>query len=659
MMKKQYSHLVLFLSLCTLTACNDSKNEDSIDPDPLPPSITYHVEGYAELGAFDHNSTLTVFPLDKSLAHIEEQAYGGKVETDYGLFSASGNMKFQESLYFEVQVSGNFFNGTKGRRSEHKTTLRAINHVINHDDEERSINRYIKLPATNVNIFTQLTAARICTLLKKAAGYNEMSHTITDIYRNASEQALKEVLTAFSISDIYVSMLSIDPTRASFSQYNAPASMMAAVSNILLTSVDEELLDTFFTEWDKDFAPDGRIDNEDIKESIRDGQQSLKYTNVYKQLDSFYKAYDFKSDFPEFWKFVDRNGDGILDKQDKPDDFEITEEELTPSQQQCIQLLEQVNKYLRDFLQTECVWEANFCGAIGPIPDYPTTLVPTDSEVYEIWTAAYATIRQCNYMIHILTSKTYDYDVKPYVGTAYTIQSLIYQSLTQLFGDVPYVTPDNFNDIDYGNHVTRTPVKIIYAKQLEALEKYADALPPDAAQTKPESHPVSFVAAQLLMATMYAEIKDYTNASKHFAKIDSNTYLSAYLWKISNNESPMLDKPLYKKYFEGPYHLIYRIANQNALRVELLLANNQVAKASDAMKKLDREWKGSDKADEIRARLLEKGVNIMGQTFGCFSFLKRMGAAKELLNIKDYQLLLPLPSLIIAETPGITQNTGY
>ena len=67
---------------------------------------------------------------------------------------------------------------------------------------------------------------------------------------------------------------------------------------------------------DKDFAPDGRIDNEDIKESIRDGQQSLKYTNVYKQLDSFYKAYDFKSDFPEFWKFVDRNGDGILDKQD-------------------------------------------------------------------------------------------------------------------------------------------------------------------------------------------------------------------------------------------------------------------------------------------------------------------------------------------------------
>ena len=56
MMKKQYSHLVLFLSLCTLTACNDSKNEDSIDPDPLPPSITYHVEGYAELGAFDPTS---------------------------------------------------------------------------------------------------------------------------------------------------------------------------------------------------------------------------------------------------------------------------------------------------------------------------------------------------------------------------------------------------------------------------------------------------------------------------------------------------------------------------------------------------------------------------------------------------------------------------
>ena len=48
----------------------------------------------------------------------------------------------------------------------------------------------------------------------------------------------------------------------------------------------------------------------------------------------------------------------------------------------------------------------------------------------------------------------------------------------------------------------------------------------------------------------------------------------------------------------------------------------------------------------------------MGQTFGCFSFLKRLGAAKEFLKIEDYQLLLPIPSKV-AETPNITQNPGY
>ena len=271
-MKKQYSHLALFFLLCIFAACSDNKNDDIPEPDPAPdptPTMTYHVEGYAELGAFNHNSTITVFPLDKSLAHIEKFQYSNEAKTDYGLFSVVDNMSLNESLYFEVQVTGNFFNGTKGRYSEHKTTLRAINHLENHNSEKRSINRYIKLPATNVNIFTQLTAARICNLLKKNPDYDKMIPTSLEIYKKASEQALKEMFTAFSISDIYVSMLSVVPTQTSFSQYNDPSSIMAAVSNILLTSVDEEFLDDFFKEWDKDFASDGRIDNEDIKESIR------------------------------------------------------------------------------------------------------------------------------------------------------------------------------------------------------------------------------------------------------------------------------------------------------------------------------------------------------------------------------------------------------
>ncbi len=96
--------------------------------------------------------------------------------------------------------------------------------------------------------------------------------------------------------------------------------MMAAASTSFLTSVDEELLDTF-TNGDKDFPPDGRIDNFKIsKKASATDKAGLKYTNVHKQLDSFStKAYDFKL-ISEFWKFVDRNRDGILDKQDKPDD---------------------------------------------------------------------------------------------------------------------------------------------------------------------------------------------------------------------------------------------------------------------------------------------------------------------------------------------------
>ena len=213
----------------------------------------------------------------------------------------------------------------------------------------------------------------------------------------------------FSISDIYVSMLSIDPTRASFSQYNAPASMMAAVSNILLTSVDEELLDTFFTEWDKDFAPTAALIMKISKKaSARTAEPEIH--QCYKQLDSFYKAFDFKSDF-RILEVCRRNGDGNSTNKTNRMTSKLQKKNLPHPNNNASSCWSRLI-----ICATSCRRSAYGKPTSGPSTPFPTIYAFPDSEVYEIWTAAYATIRQCNYMIHILTSKTYDYDVKPYVG---------------------------------------------------------------------------------------------------------------------------------------------------------------------------------------------------------------------------------------------------
>ena len=49
----------------------------------------------------------------------------------------------------------------------------------------------------------------------------------------------------------------------------------------------------------------------------------------------------------------------------------------------------------------------------------------------------------------------------------------------------------------------------------------------------------------------------------------------------------------------------------------------------------------------------------MPTTLGKFPFLKRTGLAKTQLNLEDYQLLFPIPTIEIQKNPNLTQNPGY
>ncbi len=649
-MRKFHLILALVASSYIFTACSDSKNEPDPNPGPDPaPGILLSLNGYAELGAFQAQSKVHFYPLNKELKHSKDQIYSDEVTSELGNYHIADRITLAGE-FFEIEVTGKFYNAITTEYSKNDVTMRAINHVATPYIIERDILHQAQLPPTNINILTQLTAARIRTLLKKDANYNNTDASL-QIFQKASKQAMEELMQAFSITHYNNAEI---PSNISFWNFNWDSGLMAAISSIILEGVGEEFLNNFFTEWDTDFAADGRIDNEIILETIHTGQQELKSETVQKNLETFYAAYKKDATFPPFWQFIDRNGDGVIDENDKPADSNITEEELTPSEQQCIAMLEQINKSFREYIQIESVWEANLCGVIDPIPGYPTTLTPTSEVAHEIWASAYAAIRQCNNLIYLLASKEYDYNVEPYIGTIYTIQSQIYLNLTQLFGDVPHVTPENFNNGE--NSWKRTPVKEIYAKQLEALKKYGVNLPQASAVKK---HFTNFSAFQLLMATMYMEMHDFESAAKHLASC-GNYYLTPYIWKVDNSESAIENKPLYHQYIGGPYHIIYHKNRYELLRAEYYLATNQPTEAFETLKKIESSRQANrNEINNLMICFKVYGEKYMGKSSGYFALLKRLGIAKEVLQLQDYQLFLPIPLQEMSKNPMFTQNPGY
>lgn len=646
-MRKLYLLFGLLISFCTFIACSDNKDEVETPPNPVP-GMLYSIDGYAELGAFRHDSKVSFYPLDKELKRPEEPAYTEELSSDLGAYKLSGRTIIA-NVFFEVEVTGTFFNGVKNDYSQSQVTMHAINHVDTPFERMRNISHYQELPPTNINILTQLTSARILTLIKENA--DEAKESSLEIFQKASKQAMEELMAAFSIKDYQPHL----PSNISFLNFNWDAGMMAAISTIILEGVGEEFLNNFFTEWDKDFAENGRIDNDLILETIRSGQQEVESLKVQENLQTFYMNHKENVSFPPFWQFIDQNGDGVIDENDKPEGSEMIPDELILSEEQCIILLGQINKKFDKYLQTESVWEANFCGLIGPIPNYPTTLIPARGEVNEIWETAYSTIRQCNMLILLLTTKEHIYDVKPYIGTAYAIQAQVYLSLTQLFGDVPYITPENFSNLDYITQITRSPAKAIYTPLLEVLQNYSTALP---SANEQHTYLVSFEAVQLLLAGMSIETGEYAEADKYLESIE-RPYLSDIIWKVDNNENIVENHPRYEKYMGGPHHIIYSTGVRHLLKAEICLASNKVTEASEALKLADAGWKGSNDAAEVKMRLIASAEKLMGKRFGYFAFLKRMGIAKEMLQIEEYQLLLPIPLREIELNPKIKQNPGY
>lgn len=139
------------------------------------------------------------------------------------------------------------------------------------------------------------------------------------------------------------------------------------------------------------------------------------------------------------------------------------------------------------------------------------TIAPSDGRVSEAWKAAYRTISLANMVIDKLETtdgfNIEEYKRAAYVNEAKALRCLVYYSLSQLWGNVPYVTipddPDNYDEI------RQSPIYStqVLCSELEGILQSIDFLPEGEGRITIEA--VKALRAEILLSLGFKEEAAY------------------------------------------------------------------------------------------------------------------------------------------------------
>ena len=132
-----------------------------------------------------------------------------------------------------------------GKLSNSQITLKAIANA----NETKNL---------NVNLLTHLEYACVKKLVKDGESFSK-----------AKEQAEKEILKAFAITDKMST-----PEKVSLTDNNKDASILLAISSIMLYDKSEAEFSEFIAKFSSDLEKDGTIDDNTVKEKIKEGQEN-------------------------------------------------------------------------------------------------------------------------------------------------------------------------------------------------------------------------------------------------------------------------------------------------------------------------------------------------------------------------------------------------
>lgn len=155
------------------------------------------------------------------------------------------------------------------------------------------------------------------------------------------------------------------------------------------------------------------------------------------------------------------------------------------------------------------------------------TLLSSNSTISSLWRNTYETIYSINAFIEGLNASPYieTKQKEELLSQAYLLRALLYQYLTQLFGDIPYITTTDYKQNTIASKSNYQQVlSFVESDLLKALSGLTYTY-----DNKERIYPNKSVA-ELLLAKNYLLQKDYTQAFNYATKVVENP-----LYKIEEN----------------------------------------------------------------------------------------------------------------------------
>lgn len=435
MKRKMYLKCSVAISLAALLVLSCSGNDD--DGEGKQHVTKQDVHGIIEKGPFVQGSKVTLYDLDSQLGQTGK-SYSTNTSSNLGNFDFGSPIDLSSS-YAEFETNGFFYNECDSSLSKAQITLKAIADVSAKSD-------------VNVNLLTHLEYARVKYLVKSGKTFSE-----------SKKQAESELLKVFAISGEIV-----NPENISITDNNNNASILLAISSVMLYNKSEAEFSEFISKFSADFEQDGTIDDANVRKEIKDGQKNCHPKRIANAMKRFYVEKGCNIGVNDFSAYIDFNGDGIINSEDKeiqPNIISIVTITENQPQEFLKNLYSNAMEYTGMQLQLEGI-------RLGQSSDEPISA--SSSLVSKAWSSGYKTINICITLIDALQSSQVNYDTKPYIDQAKTIMAFVYYNMAMSWGNIPIVKSSR----DLNMRVVQSDALTVYAYCQELLKGVAPVATP-------------------------------------------------------------------------------------------------------------------------------------------------------------------------------------
>lgn len=530
--------------------------------------------GHIEKGPFVQGSEVTLTDLNKDLSQ-SGKSYTTNTTSDLGSFDFGQTLDLSSGLV-ELKTSGYFYNECTGSLSISQITLKAI---ANTDGAAN----------LNVNLLTHLEYARVKYLVKSGKSFKQ-----------AKEQAESEILKSFAITDKIAS-----PEKVSLTDCDKNANILLAISSIMLYDKSEAEFSEFIAKFSNDIEKDGTIDNSQLKETIKKGQENCHPSQIKKKMEEYYQSKGSNVAIGNFSQFIDFNGDGVIDDKDE-ETLDVvnpgtsTEETFFKSEKEASYVLNSIYAGLHDYITYQ-----NQLDAMRLYNDKVQQITSNYGLVSNAWNTGYNIDARARQFIYILENHEFSFDTKGYLTTAKALRTLLLYNMAMEWGRIPVI-----NGYDTSG--------AIYAEQSDAETVYNTCL----------------------KELSEGQIPEYKNMEKVYFRQKAVDVLKAEIYLALGKKDEA--KQILNTIPSGDVFVLSRITAEDK-DIDIYSA--------DYIKYLKEEANGKDNSAEW---FVNRRTN-----YGTFAALRRLDKVQSLTNIDSHFNLLPIPAHEILANPKLTQNTGY